>query len=1155
MATINDPLQEGETRAMSRKHQIMTGGQATARHLRRYGPSRWIPFVLLAAALLVSALLELPRATQSAQAAPPGMQSAEATPPPNPTSIYFLSYCSNTYQTTAINTPFSENLAVCVGKWADVGARNNHVAGIAVTFTAIPSRAGASGIFANGTDHVTVISGSNGMATATTFSANGTPGSYVIAVTAPDSSPTSYSMTNGDSTVPAVLSIGDGSLQAAQIENQMTQVNTAFRIPLSVTVLDGQNNYMPGVTVTFTAPDTGASGTFANGTTATTAITNSTGVATSSAFTANGTDGTYFVTVSVGGLTNAFTLQNTLYNPFGVPVTISLSGGSPQTVDIETPFPSILQVVVVDGALNYVPGATVTFKAVPGLTGASGTFANGTDTTTATSGPTGLASATQLTANHAAGQFSILVTAGQASTSAVYYNLAIETTTTLTNAPTSTTYGQPVTLTATVSPVRGASVPTGFVAFKDNGTVIDECKKAPLSGNVATCQATTINAGERQITADYLGDAGLFPSTSNAVTQTVHQASTSTTLHSSLNPSNFGQSVTFTANVAVQAPGGGTPTGTITFMDGTTQLGTPVNLDKGQAALPISTLGPGDHAITAVYGGSPNYITSTSAPPLTQTVLVIPTKLVVSNYPSPTTAGVSHTVTVTAKDDAGHTATNYSGTVTLAVSDAQAVVGAAQPLTGGTGTFAITFKRAGTQTITATGPAPSGDGTLSGSQSGIVVQAAAAANVVAVSGDGQSATVGTPFTQPLVVKVTDAFGNLVPGAAVTFTGSASGASATFSPNPATTGSDGTTQTTATANTIAGGPYTASATVQGVGTPATFSLTNTAVPALVVAPDALPNGAAGQPYAKTTFTASGGSAPYHFAVTNGTLPTGLTLDAATSALGGTPTQAGSFTVTVTATDANQLTGNRQYTFTIGVPTITLTPSELPAGVQGSAYPSQTLGATGGTAPYTFAVTNGALPGGLLLDTATGILSGTPSATGTFSFTVTVTDANKFTATQQYSVTITEAETTDFTITAGNTPTTTLTLTIGQSSQLSVQKVSKNGSTQSSSGAQWTVSDPQIASVDANGKVTGLSAGTATITARLNGVTRTLTITVTGQTQPGSPASAPGGRSSGATGATGSPAPAPTRNGPASPASGSASPASGGSPAPSPVPTGR
>src|SRR3954470_6271640 len=103
---------------LPRKHRIITGGRATIRYVRIPGPAQWIPCALLVAALLFSALLALPWATQSAQAAPP----------PNPGSIYFLSYCSNGSQTTPVNTAFSEKLSVCVGKWADVGAPHNHVA-------------------------------------------------------------------------------------------------------------------------------------------------------------------------------------------------------------------------------------------------------------------------------------------------------------------------------------------------------------------------------------------------------------------------------------------------------------------------------------------------------------------------------------------------------------------------------------------------------------------------------------------------------------------------------------------------------------------------------------------------------------------------------------------------------------------------------------------------------------------------------------------------------------------------------------------------------------------------------------------------------------------------------------------------------------------
>ncbi|MGB8097423.1 MAG: SBBP repeat-containing protein [Terracidiphilus sp.] len=126
------------------------------------------------------------------------------------------------------------------------------------------------------------------------------------------------------------------------------------------------------------------------------------------------------------------------------------------------------------------------------------------------------------------------------------------------------------------------------------------------------------------------------------------------------------------------------------------------------------------------------------------------------------------------------------------------------------------------------------------SGSGFIVKfgplATSAAAIAAVSGGGQSATIGKAFANPLVVKVTDASGNPVSGVTVTFTAPSSGASASLS-TAAPTASDGTTSVTATANGIASSSaYQVSATVVGVTTPATFSLTNTqAATSLVVTP--------------------------------------------------------------------------------------------------------------------------------------------------------------------------------------------------------------------------------------------------------------------------------------------------------------------------------
>jgi hypothetical protein len=113
----------------------------------------------------------------------------------------------------------------------------------------------------------------------------------------------------------------------------------------------------------------------------------------------------------------------------------------------------------------------------------------------------------------------------------------------------------------------------------------------------------------------YGGDSTLLGSTSKPVQQVVNKATTTTTLASSLNPSNFGQSVTFTASVTPQFSG--TVKGSVTFYDGTTALKM-VALSGGTAKFTTSTLTSGAHNITATYNGSTSFIGSSAS--LTQTV-------------------------------------------------------------------------------------------------------------------------------------------------------------------------------------------------------------------------------------------------------------------------------------------------------------------------------------------------------------------------------------------------------------------------------------------------------------------------------------------------------------------------------------------------------
>ncbi|MFI1405754.1 Ig-like domain-containing protein, partial [Streptomyces griseofuscus] len=191
------------------------------------------------------------------------------------------------------------------------------------------------------------------------------------------------------------------------------------------------------------------------------------------------------------------------------------------------------------------------------------------------------------------------------------------TSTVVTVAPEPSVFGQPKTLTATVSAVAPASgTPSGTVTFFIGG--IPQAP-VPLVGGVATLTTSTLPVGVRSIRAAYNGDANFNTSTSPTINTTVNKAATTTALTSAPNPSVVGQSVLLTATVTVVAPGGGTPTGTVSFFDGATLLGTGT-LSGGVATLSTSALTIGSHALTAAYGGSSGYSASTS-PVDTHTVM------------------------------------------------------------------------------------------------------------------------------------------------------------------------------------------------------------------------------------------------------------------------------------------------------------------------------------------------------------------------------------------------------------------------------------------------------------------------------------------------------------------------------------------------------
>src|SRR5438876_12198110 len=94
------------------------------------------------------------------------------------------------------------------------------------------------------------------------------------------------------------------------------------------------------------------------------------------------------------------------------------------------------------------------------------------------------------------------------------------------------------------------------------------------SAGTASFSTSGLSVANHTITANYLGDSNFNTSTSTALTQTVNKGNSTTTVSSSANSSVFGQSVTLTATVSAQSPASGTPTGTVQFLDGSTNIGT-----------------------------------------------------------------------------------------------------------------------------------------------------------------------------------------------------------------------------------------------------------------------------------------------------------------------------------------------------------------------------------------------------------------------------------------------------------------------------------------------------------------------------------------------------------------------------------------------------
>jgi hypothetical protein len=584
---------------------------------------------------------------------------------------------------------------------------------------------------------VVTIGSSGNLGTA----ANSIPAGQLVTVsiagaTNPSVASPSYVIAESDSADPSPADTSDYAIvpgAATKLvisggNNQSATVATPFATALEVTAEDSNSNPVgQGTSVTFLLAHSSGrpSGTFPGGTsTQQTNITNAKGQAFASAITANHVAGLWPATAQLAGAVSPQTFN--LTNTAGAATTVVDQTGDQQSATVVSPYATDLAATVEDAYGNPVSGTPVTFTSPGTVEGTFAACAGNSNSTPATecivsSDSSGVATAGTLTAGTLAGQFSVVASIPSSATS---------------NFTETNTAASPSAVNVVHGGNQSATVDTAF-ALPLEAQVVDQYGNpvsgeqvtfAPptsaASGSFASCADNTggTPAGDCVVTTDSSGDATSSAYTANGTAGSDQPTATDTT------------------------PSVSIPAATFSLTN-----------NSGAAA----TLSTTSTAQSAVVG-------TAYANPLTAKV---------TDTGGNAVSGQTVTFAAPGSGASGTFDTSACSGNTISTPATQCIVTTDSSGVATAGTFTANTK-AGAFQVTAT------SGTLSGSpvSIGLTNTAGAVAHVVAHSGAGQSAAAGSAFPNPVVVEVTDAFGNPVHGAYVLFTTPSSGASATFPGN-------------------------------------------------------------------------------------------------------------------------------------------------------------------------------------------------------------------------------------------------------------------------------------------------------------------------------------------------------------------------------------